>query len=71
MLTTWLISGIKALTGITIIISGWLLVQAAWRKSFPGTPADEDVLAGRLSCHGCTCETPCQWANHKTDQREG
>lgn len=54
-----LITGFKALLGITVILCGWLLVQALWRRGFPQTPADEDVLAGRLGCHNCACPAPC------------
>ena len=62
MLTT----AIKAIIGITVILGGWLLVQAAWRRVFPGTPIDEDVLAGRLGCHQCPCERPCDELNRNT-----
>ena len=53
----------KAFLGISIILTGWLLVQVAWRRVFPGTPPGEDPLAGRLGCHNCSCQTPCDGAN--------
>ena len=71
MLTTLLLSGIKALTGIAIILFVWLLIQAAWRRMFPGARGDEDALEGRVNCHGCSCLTPCQEANQKENQWEG
>ena len=67
MLTTLFISGIKALIGITIILTGWLLVQSAWRKMFLVDPETNDAPE-RLSCHGCSCHSPCQGANRKTEQ---
>ncbi len=51
---------VKAVIGITAILSGWLLVQLAWRRVFPGIPADEDALVGRLGCHGCSDQTHCK-----------
>ncbi|MDP6251357.1 MAG: hypothetical protein QF497_12570 [Verrucomicrobiota bacterium] len=54
-----IVTGIKAIIGITVILGGWLLVQAIWRRVFPGTPADEDVLAGRLGCCSRSCSSPC------------
>ncbi len=55
MLTT----AIKAILGISVILGGWLLVQLAWRRVFPGIPPGEDVLANRIGCHQCSCATPC------------
>ena len=57
------INAITAILAITTIVVLWLLVQVAWRRVFPGTPADEDVLAGRLGCHGCKCKLPCAEKN--------
>ena len=51
---------LKAMFGMAIILVVWLAVQRAWRGVFPGVSADEDALAGRMDCHGCTCETPCE-----------
>lgn len=67
MLTSLLFSGIKAFLGITIIISAWLIVQLAWRRVFAITNVEEDVLAGRMRCHGCHCTTPCKGANQNQD----
>ncbi len=57
-----LAASIKAIVGITVILGGWIWVQNAWRRVFPGTPVGEDVLAGRISCHNCTCNSPCERA---------
>jgi len=51
---------LRAVAGLGLILGAWLLVQSVWRRAFPGTPADEDVLAGRLGCHGCTCSEHCE-----------
>ena len=50
---------LKAMLGMAVILGVWLAVQRAWRGMFPGATDDEDALAGRMDCHGCTCETQC------------
>jgi len=50
---------IKATLGITVIMIAWLAVQFVFARRM-GTPAGEDVMAGRSGCHGCTCQTPCE-----------
>ena len=55
-----LLEFLKAAVGIAIVMTIWFGVLTAWRRAFPETPADEDVLAGRTSCHGCTCTEPCE-----------
>ena len=57
-----LAASIKAIVGIIVILGGWIMVQNAWRRVFPGIPAGEDVLASRISCHNCTCNSPCERA---------
>ncbi len=37
----------------------WVLVQNAWRRSFQHDVSDEDVLASRLDCDGCSCIGIC------------
>ena len=44
-------------------IVDWLAVLAAWRRVFPGLSADEDALAGRVSCHDCPRDTLCSRLN--------
>lgn len=56
-----LLAALKTIVALTVILCGWLLVQGAWRRIFPGTPADEDVMAGRLGCHQCPRESTCEW----------
>jgi len=52
-------------TGIVAVVAlavGWVAVQSAWRKAFPGMIADPDVLAGRTDCHGCERSKTCDRA---------
>ena len=58
-----LISALKAVLGILVITGGWLLVQVAWRRVFPGVAPDEDVLAGRIGCHDCPRDSSCHQPN--------
>lgn len=51
---------LKAMLGLAAILGVWLLVQRAFCATLPGAAADGDALAGRLGCHGCTCETSCE-----------
>lgn len=40
---------------------GWLAVQRAWMRAFPGAAPDPDALSGRLGCHGCgECTKRCE-----------
>jgi hypothetical protein len=49
-------TGVLAIVAMAVI---WTGVQAAWRRAFPD--GDEpDALAGRSSCHGCTCTGGCE-----------
>ena len=62
-------SALKAILGIVVILGGWILVQQAWRRVFPGTVASgDDVLASRINCHDCHCETPCEFADYPPSQ---
>ncbi len=45
----------KAVVGISMILGGWIAVQAAWRRHVGAAPC-QDALAGRLGCHGCGCQ---------------
>ena len=40
--------------------AAWIVVQRAWKKSFPDVGADPDVLAGRPGCQGCGHVEECQ-----------
>ncbi len=46
--------------GIVLLMIGWIVVQAFWRKTFSDHLSDEDVLAGRTSCSNCGCTTVCE-----------
>jgi hypothetical protein len=45
---------------IVFLMLMWLLVQLAWKKTFPEVQGDEDVLAGRSGCHGCSQDGHCE-----------
>ncbi len=60
---TTLFAALKAILGIVVILGGWILVPQAWRRVFPGTATGDDVLASRIGCHDCHCDTPCEFAN--------
>ncbi len=45
------VTGLVAVVAMTL---AWVGVQSAWRRVFPDASSDPDVLAGRMSCHGCT-----------------
>jgi len=50
--------GVGLLVGMTV---GWVLVQRAWRATFPEAAPGGDALAGRLGCHGCgECTSNCE-----------
>ncbi|TWT79036.1 hypothetical protein CA13_04330 [Planctomycetes bacterium CA13] len=51
-------SFLKPVIGITLIMGGWLVVQAIWRR-FSELPAGADALGGRVGCHSCKCSEPC------------
>lgn len=59
-----------AILGIALMMTVWVLVQFAWRRTFPHVGGDVDVLAARSGCHGCAqdghCETQVAGA-HQTD----
>jgi hypothetical protein len=48
-----------AIVGIALMMTVWVLVQLAWRRTFPNVGRDEDVLAGRSGCHGCAQDGHC------------
>ena len=46
--------------GIIFLMLFWTIVQNGWRKLFTGKDSDQDVLADRRSCSGCSCITSCK-----------
>ena len=52
---------IKAAISITVILSGWLVVQAVWRVVTGATPG-QDALTGRVGCQSCECHEKCEKA---------
>ena len=63
-----LTSHATALLLLVLIVVGWVGVQNAWRRTFPGACSDPDVLAGRLGCHGPGCSEKC---DRRTSDRAG
>ena len=61
---------IIAVVGLSLLLTGWVWVQAAWRRAFNEDGGDEDVLARRMSCDGCTCAGK-QACKSETSKREG
>jgi hypothetical protein len=60
-------------TGLAILLAlllGWLAVQRAWARVFPGPDGDPDALAGRLGCAGGSCERPCGRACEGREEAE-
>ena len=49
-----------AITCITALMMGWLMVQLWWKKTFREYISDEDVLADRRSCKNCGCTEACE-----------
>ena len=49
------------LTPIIIIslMTFWIGIQFAWKRFFPETLIDEDVLATRRKCNGCHFSEDC------------
>ena len=37
----------------------WLSVQIRWKKDFVDFIEDEDVLADRMKCGNCDCQSIC------------
>ncbi len=54
MTTHWIGVGV-----LLLVLVAWVAVQRAWRRSFPELVSDPDVLAARMSCHGCGCTLVC------------
>lgn len=55
-----LLSYLIGVAGIVLLMAVWLLVQNAWGRSFTVADPDQDVLAGRGGCQGCTCSGICE-----------
>ncbi|MBK8625017.1 MAG: hypothetical protein IPN86_05495 [Saprospiraceae bacterium] len=51
---------IIAITGISALMIGWLMIQTFWKKTFRDYISDEDVLAERRSCKNCGCTEACE-----------
>ena len=49
-----LTSYVTGLLAVVVMMLAWVGVMSAWRRVFPDATSDPDVLAGRMTCHGCT-----------------
>ncbi|MEZ4747780.1 MAG: hypothetical protein R3C41_17055 [Calditrichia bacterium] len=49
-----------AILAVFAMMGIWLIVQKAWQKSFSDYSTDEDALAGRGGCQGCSCSLICE-----------
>lgn len=45
---------------IVLMMSVWAVVQAAWKQTFRDMHGDEDTLAGRSGCAGCSHDRHCE-----------
>ncbi len=55
-----LASYVTGLVAVVLMTLAWVGVQGAWRRVFPDASSDPDVLAGRMSCMGCTGDSCMQ-----------
>jgi len=53
-------SYLTGIIGVVALLAIWVAVQLCWRKVFADAWSDPDALAGRMGCHGCSCETVCE-----------
>ena len=63
-------SYILAMLIMVVLMTGWMLVQNAWRRLFPVSDAHQDVLAGRGGCQGCRCSGVCERDAAETGETE-
>ena len=49
-------SYLLAMAVMVLVLAAWVAVQIGWRKVMGNVGADPDVLAIRMSCHGCECD---------------
>lgn len=50
---------LAALALLVGLLLGWVVVQRAWLRAFPGDGRETDALAGRTGCAGAACRAPC------------
>ncbi len=54
-----MMSYLIGMLGVSALAAGWVAVQLAWAKSFPGDESEPDVLARRRDCSGCSHPGSC------------
>ena len=68
-----LTSYVTGLLAVVLMMLAWVGVMGAWRRVFPDASSDPDVLAGRMTCHGCTGEdcgsSACELENDRNHGR--
>ena len=52
-----------AITLLPLLMLGWVLVQAAWRRRVGSAANDDDALAARGGCGSCDCVQACGQKN--------
>lgn len=56
-----MVTAFKAMAVVTVVLGGWLLVQAGWRRVFAPDMSDEHVPSGTVgNCDGCRTGNACQ-----------
>ena len=45
--------------GIAAMMAMWVVVQLAWRRTFPEACGDPDALAARSGCGSCAHDSDC------------
>ena len=48
----------------------WVVVQKAWKQTFPDVGGDVDALATRSGCGGCSHESHCDIQSGGRDENE-
>ncbi len=54
-----MLSYLTGMLGVAALAAGWVAVQLAWGRSFPGDESEPDVLARRRDCTGCSQVHAC------------
>jgi hypothetical protein len=44
-----------AVLALVLLLIGWIAVQRAWQRAFGAGMPDDDALAARGGCEGCSC----------------
>ncbi len=58
-------SYVIGILGIVGLMTGWVLIQQVWKKTFAEYSDNEDALADRSKCGNCHCTSTCELKNRK------